>query len=65
VDQSGIWSDPLVEPVINNPGAYRNVCVELEMYGLVVAAIMCSSLLDNTDLTVASKQAGNFLLIYM
>ena len=26
-----VWSDVLSEPVINNPGAYRSVCVELDV----------------------------------
>ena len=49
--QHGIWSDKLQEPVVNHPGAYRSVCVELDVYGLAVAAIMNSSLLDAEGLT--------------
>ena len=26
-----VWSDVLSEPLINNPGAYRSVCVELDV----------------------------------
>ena len=30
-DDNAMWSDALVEPTVNNPGAYRTVCVELEV----------------------------------
>lgn len=36
--------------MINSPGVYRSVCVEVEVYGLAVAAIMCSSLLDTFEI---------------
>jgi DNA polymerase epsilon subunit 1 len=30
-DEHFLWSDPLKEPVLNNPGAYRSVCVDLDV----------------------------------
>ena len=30
-DEHAVWSDALSEPVINVPGAYRSVCVELDV----------------------------------
>ena len=55
-DQYGVWSDPLVEPVVDVPGAYRCVCVELDLYGLTIDAIMCSNLLDMQELNELSMQ---------
>lgn len=42
------------------PGAYRNVCVELEVEGFAIAAIMCSTLLDAQDIRsmVQSSEEG-------
>ena len=31
LDPRGVWSEQLEEPTLNQPGAYRNVCVELEV----------------------------------
>ena len=56
--QHGIWSDALKEPTVNHPGAYRSVCVELDVYGLAVAAIMNSALLDAEGLTGVSVTGG-------
>jgi hypothetical protein len=30
-DEHFLWSDPLKEPVVNHPGAYRTICVELDV----------------------------------
>jgi hypothetical protein len=46
-----IWSEALKEPVINVPGVYRGACVELDLYGLAVCAIMSSGELDAEGLT--------------
>jgi DNA polymerase epsilon subunit 1 len=50
-DQFAAWSDALGEEQINNPGAYRGVCVELDLYSLDVCAIMSSGLLDAQGIT--------------
>jgi DNA polymerase epsilon subunit 1 len=53
-DRHSVWSDSLNEPIISMPGAYRNICVELEVFGLAVQAIMASGLLDAQGLTTVS-----------
>eukprot|EP01038_Epipyxis_sp_PR26KG_P011543 gene11543-15462_t len=57
LEDRAIWSDPLTEPIINNPGVYRNVCVELDVYGLAVCSIMSSVLLDTTLNTSSTNNA--------
>jgi len=45
--------------VINSPGVYRSVCVEVEVYGLAVAGIMCSSLLDTFEVAMKSSVSND------
>lgn len=68
-----VWSDSLTEQVISEPGAYRCMCVELEVgimevwihryrftvahgqvFGLAVASIMGSGMLDAQGITSIS-----------
>lgn len=30
-DETAVWSEPLIEPIVNAPGAYRTVCVAVEV----------------------------------
>lgn len=59
-----IWSDSLKEPIINAPGIYRNVCVEIDITGLAINSIVWSHLLDSEGLlpsvagNAASENAG-------
>ena len=46
-----IWAEALKEPIINIPGVYRGACVELDLYGMAVCAIMSSGELDAEGLT--------------
>lgn len=55
-DEVSVWSESLKEPQICEPGVYRNLCVELEIFGLAVAAIMTSGLLDAQGLSVGGAQ---------
>jgi hypothetical protein len=55
-----IWSEALKEPVINVPGVYRGACVELDLYGMAVCAIMSSGELDAEGLTTLTMApSGN------
>lgn len=53
-----IWSEALKEPVINVPGVYRGACIELDLYGLAVCAIMSSGELDAEGLTTLAMAAS-------
>lgn len=59
-DVAQLWSDTLTEPHVSQPGAYRSICVELEIYGLSVASIMGSGMLDLEGLTVAPSSRGDY-----
>eukprot|EP01039_Chlorochromonas_danica_P000441 gene441-475_t len=50
-----IWAEPLQEPRVNNPGVYRSACIELDLYGLAVCAIIVSSDLDADGLLFSSN----------
>lgn len=54
LDLLDIWSENLEEPIVNVPGVYRNVCVELDLFGLAVCAIMSSGELDAEGLTAVT-----------
>ena len=58
-DEHGAWSDKLVEPSMNNPGAYRNLCVELSIEALDYCAILSSSDLDAEGLTAVGINIQN------
>jgi hypothetical protein len=59
-DLQNVWSDILTESIIQESGVYRSACVELEVFGLVVGAIMGSSILDAEGITsVGSKVVGD------
>jgi DNA polymerase epsilon subunit 1 len=51
-DLWSVWSEAQKEPVINQPGVYRTVCIELDIFGLAVCAIMSSNELDAEGLTM-------------
>jgi DNA polymerase epsilon subunit 1 len=53
-DLWSVWSEAQKEPVINHPGIYRTVCIELDIFGLAICAIMSSNELDSEGLTLAS-----------
>ena len=53
-----VWCEALSEPVINSEGVYRDVCVELDLYGLAVCAIMSSGELDAEGLTALTMTSG-------
>ena len=57
VDSHNVWSDSPGQPIISNEGAYRNICVELEVFGLAVQAMMASGLLDAQGLTTPTVNA--------
>ena len=54
-DEHSVWSDPLTEPVVNEPSVHRSVCVELKIFGTDICAIMCSGLLDSEQLTATAS----------
>ncbi len=56
-----LFSDPLQEPTVNNPGFYRGICIELDVFGLCVCAILGSGLLDTEGMTAGTgaSAAGN------
>lgn len=37
-----IWAEELASPTILQPGAYRNICIELEIHGLAVGSVIVS-----------------------
>ena len=53
-----MWSEPLTEPRLNEPGVYRSICVELDVFALVVSAIMNSGDLDES-LAFANASASS------
>ena len=50
-DQHDVWSDKLVEPIINESGCYRSVCMELDIQFLAIQAIDQANNLDASELT--------------
>lgn len=51
----GVWSDALREPTVSNPGAYRAISVEIELFGIAICAIMNSSLLDTIGVAISGE----------
>ncbi|CAM9478652.1 unnamed protein product [Pylaiella littoralis] len=45
-DDNDIWAEDLASPTILQPGAYRNICIELEIHGLAVGSVIASSQLE-------------------
>ena len=58
-DEYGAWNDEIIEQSKNFPGAYRSICVELDMSGLVICAIINSSSLDAEGLTSLKVVTSN------
>lgn len=63
-DYHGVWAEALTEPVVNEPGCYRTISVELELQFLAIAAIMESHLLDasvlvDDEVTTTGDGDGN------
>lgn len=58
-----LWGDDdaLISPVIQRPGAYRCVCVELDIFDLAIAALTDSSLANLPGVSVASASKGGAL----
>jgi DNA polymerase epsilon subunit 1 len=52
------WSEPLREPVLNQPGSFSSICVELDLFGLDVAAILQSGMLDTDGLSAHSTYSN-------
>jgi len=63
INNNDIWGDDdaLVSPVIQRPGAYRCVCVELDIYDLSIAALTDSSLATLPGASVAATNKNNGL----
>ena len=62
-NNNDIWGDDdaLISPVIQRPGAYRCICVELDVYDLSIAALTDSSLATLPGASVATTNKGNAL----
>lgn len=62
-NSNDIWGDDdaLVSPVIQRPGAYRCVCVELDIFDLSIAALTDSSLATLPGASVAATNRGSAL----
>lgn len=58
-DLWSVWSDPQKEPVLNNPGIYRTICIEIDIFGLAVCAIMSSHELDAEGLTSTASSTAH------
>ncbi|CAM9095659.1 unnamed protein product, partial [Laminaria digitata] len=65
-DENDVWAEDLASPTILQPGAYRNICIELEIHGLAVGAVIASSQLEAlegsqgvTALTVSNETSGS------
>ncbi|CAN0259468.1 unnamed protein product, partial [Hapterophycus canaliculatus] len=50
-----IWAEDLASPTILQPGAYRSICIELEIHGLAVGSVIASSQLEALE----GSQGGN------
>jgi len=50
-----VWGDDdeMVSPVISSPGAFRNICIEIDLQDLAISAIT-----DPSYINVATKQIG-------
>ncbi|TFJ85676.1 hypothetical protein NSK_003184 [Nannochloropsis salina CCMP1776] len=48
-DQNDAWADEASNPVIRVPGAYRKVCIELEIEGLAVLSMLSAAELEEMD----------------
>jgi DNA polymerase epsilon subunit 1 len=48
-DENDAWADEAESPVIRVPGAYRKICIELELVGLAVNSVRMSQELDQMD----------------
>ena len=61
-NNNDIWSDDdaLVSPVILKPGAYRCVCVELDINNLCIAALTDSSLAASSAAVSANQNSSIF-----
>ena len=61
-NDNDIWSDDdaLVSPVIMKPGAYRCVCVELDIHDLCIAALTDSSLAAPSAAVSSNQNAAIF-----
>jgi DNA polymerase epsilon subunit 1 len=61
INNNDMWGDDdaSVSPVIKRPGAYRCVCVELDIYDLSIAALTDSSLATHPGASVAAMSKGN------
>lgn len=55
VDFVSLWKEESITSKLCEPGMYKTVCVELELFGMCVASIMGSTLLDAQGLTVMSN----------
>lgn len=51
-DDYAAWIDPLHEPTLNLPGAYRTISVELDLFGIDICAIMSSTQLELINVKV-------------
>jgi len=58
-DQHDVWSDKMVEPIINEPSCYRTISIELDIQCLAIQAIDQASSLDASELTTVSTYDGN------
>ncbi|CAM9091188.1 unnamed protein product, partial [Phaeothamnion confervicola] len=45
-DENDAFCEELLSPVICRPGAYRSICIELDVYALSVAAVAAAAQLD-------------------
>ena len=63
INNNDMWGDDdaLVSPVIKRPGAYRCVCVELDIYDLSIAALTDSSLATLPGASATAMSKGNAL----
>ena len=63
INNNDIWGDDdaLVSPVIQRPGAYRCVCVEVDIYDLSIAALTDPSLATLPGVSVVATNKSNAL----
>ena len=48
-DEGEIWAEDLATPTISVSGAYRGICVELELYALAVNAVLAAPALEELE----------------
>ncbi|KAM3572228.1 hypothetical protein VYU27_005762 [Nannochloropsis oceanica] len=61
-DENDAWADEATNPVIRVPGAYRKICIELEVEGLAVLSMLSAAELEEMDGTQGGLGMGDVMM---